>query len=159
MSAVATPVTDLRSALEDAVAALADGASPKAAPTLERPKQSGHGDYATNAALLLAPVLRRPPRDVAADLGEELQGRLGPALERVEVAGPGFLNLVLADAWYAGALDAVLDAGADFGGGGAGPVRTVTLEFVSANPTGPLHVGHARNAAYGDALARLLRFR
>jgi arginyl-tRNA synthetase len=159
MSAVATPVTDLRSAVEDAVAALADGASPKAAPTLERPKQSGHGDYATNAAMLLAPVLRRPPRDVAADLGEELQGRLGPALERVEVAGPGFLNLVLADGWYAGALDAVLGAGEDFGGGGAAPPLHVNLEFVSANPTGPLHVGHARNAAYGDALARLLRFR
>ena len=159
MSAVATPVTDLRSALEDAVAALADGASPKAAPTLERPKQSGHGDYATNAAMLLAPVLRRPPRDVAADLGEELQARLGPALERVEVAGPGFLNLVLADGWYAGALDAVLGVGEDFGGGGAAPPLHVNLEFVSANPTGPLHVGHARNAAYGDALARLLRFR
>jgi arginyl-tRNA synthetase len=159
MSAVATPVTDLRSALQGAVAALADGGSPKAAPTLERPKQAGHGDYATNAAMLLAPVLRRSPRDVAAELGEELKTRLGPALERVEVAGPGFLNLVLADAWYAGALEAVLAAGEDFGGGGAAPVRNVNLEFVSANPTGPLHVGHARNAAYGDALARLLRFR
>ena len=160
MSAVATPVTDLRSALDAAVAALADGASPKAAPTLERPKQAGLGDYSTNAAMLLAPVLRRSPRDVAADLGEELQARLGPALERVEVAGPGFLNLVLADAWFAGALDARPGRG---GGlrrrrGGAAPSTSI-VEFVSANPTGPMHVGHARNAAYGDALARLLRFR
>jgi arginyl-tRNA synthetase len=96
---------------------------------------------------------------VAADLGEELKARLGPALERVEVAGPGFLNLVLADAWYDGALDAVIAVGEGFGAGGAAPAHTVNLEFVSANPTGPLHVGHARNAAYGDALARLLRFR
>jgi arginyl-tRNA synthetase len=154
-----TAVADLRSALQDAVASLADGGTPKAAPTLERPKQAGHGDYATNAAMLLAPVLRRPPRDVAASLGEELQGRLGPALERVEVAGPGFLNLSLADGWFAAALDGVLAAGERFGGGGADPPRRVNLEFVSANPTGPLHVGHARNAAYGDALARILGFR
>jgi arginyl-tRNA synthetase len=154
-----TPVADLRAALDAAVAALADGGAPKAAPTLERPKQSGHGDYATNAAMLLAPLLRRSPRDVAALLGDELRERLGPALERVEVAGPGFLNLFLADAWYATALDGVLAAGEGFGGGGADPPRRVNVEFVSANPTGPLHVGHSRNAAYGDALSRILGFR
>jgi arginyl-tRNA synthetase len=154
-----TPVTDIRAALDAAVASLADDDAPKSAPTLERPKQAGHGDYATNAAMLLAPVLRQPPRDVAARLGDELQGRLGAALERVEVAGPGFLNLFLADAWYAAALDGVLAAGERFGAGGADPPRRINLEFVSANPTGPLHVGHSRNAAYGDALARILGFR
>jgi arginyl-tRNA synthetase len=154
-----TPVAELRAALEAAVAALGDGAAPKSAPTLERPKQAGHGDYATNAAMLLAPLLREPPREVAERLGDELQQRLGPVLERVEVAGPGFLNLFLADSWYAAALDGVLAAGEAFGGGGADPVRRINLEFVSANPTGPLHVGHTRNAAYGDALARILGFR
>ena len=154
-----TPVTDLRAALDAAVASLADDDSPKSAPTLERPKQAGHGDYATNAAMLLAPVLRQPPRDVAARLGDELQVRLGAALERTEVAGPGFLNLFLADGWYAAALDGVLAAGDAFGGGGVESPRRINLEFVSANPTGPLHVGHSRNAAYGDALARILGFR
>jgi len=154
-----TPIADLRAAVEAAVAALGDGGPPRAAPTLERPKQAGHGDYATNAALLLAPVLRQSPRDVAARLADALQARLGTALQRVEVAGPGFLNLFLADAWYLGALDGVLAAGDRFGAGGADPPRRVNLEFVSANPTGPLHVGHSRNAAYGDALARMLAFR
>src|SRR4051812_24247003 len=154
-----TPIADLRAAVEAAVAALGDGGPPRAAPTLERPKQSGHGDYATNAAMLLAPVLAQSPRDVAVRLGEELRDRLGPTLDRVEVAGPGFLNLFLADAWYGGALDDVLAAGERYGGGGADPARRGNVEFVSANPTGPLHVGHTRNAAYGDAIARLLGFR
>src|SRR4051812_20964858 len=154
-----TPIADLRAAVEAAVAALGDGGPPRAAPTLERPKQAGHGDYATNAALLLAPVLRQSPRDVAARLADALQARLGTALQRVGVAGPGFLNLFLADAWYLGALDGVLAAGDRLGAGGAAPPRRVNLEFVSANPTGPLHVGHSRNAAYGDALARMLAFR
>ena len=154
-----TPVTRLRAAVEAAVAALADGATPRSQPTLERPKQAGHGDYATNAALLLAPALGAPPREVAERLGGELRERLGPALDRVEVAGPGFLNLFLADRWYVEAIDGVLDAGEQFGGGGADPVRNVNVEFVSTNPTGPMHVGHTRNAAYGDALARLLAFR
>src|SRR5919197_2176025 len=124
-----TPVTDLRAALDAAVASLADDDSPKSAPTLERPKRPGHGDYGTNAAMLLAPVLRQPPRDVAARLGDELQARLGPAVERIEVAGPGFLNLFLADLWYAAALDGVLAAGERFGAGGAVPPRRINLEF------------------------------
>jgi arginyl-tRNA synthetase len=153
-----TPVTELRAAVDAAVAALGDGTPARAQPTLERPKQAGHGDYATNAALLLAPALGAPPREVAERLGDELRERLGPALDRVEVAGPGFLNLFLADRWYVRALAGVLEAGDAFGGGGVEPVRRVNLEFVSANPTGPMHVGHTRNAAYGDALARLLEF-
>ena len=77
-------------------------------------------------------------------------------LERYEVAGPGFLNLFLSDSWLAGALSQVLAAGPAYGLGGARPPERVLVEFVSANPTGPMHVGHARNAAYGDALARML---
>ncbi len=153
-----TPVTDLRAAVEAAAAALANGGSTKSPPTLERPKQADHGDYATNAALVLAPLLKAPPREVAERLGGALRDRLGDALERVEVAGPGFLNLFLADPWYVGALDWVLAAGDGYGGRGASPALRVNVEFVSANPTGPLTAASGRHAAYGDALARVLGF-
>ena len=153
-----TPVTDLRAAVEAAAAGLANGGSTKSQPTLERPKQADHGDYATNAALVLAPLLKAPPREVAERLSGALRDRLGEALERVEVAGPGFLNLFLADPWYVEALDWVLAAGDGFGGGGATPALRVNVEFVSANPTGPLTAASGRHAAYGDALARVLGF-
>jgi arginyl-tRNA synthetase len=153
-----TPVTDLRAAVEAAASGLANGGAAKSRPTLERPKQADHGDYATNAALVLAPVLKAPPREVAERLGGALRDRLGDALERVEVAGPGFLNLFLADPWYVEALDWVLAAGDGFGGGGASPALRVDVEFVSANPTGPLTAASGRHAAYGDALSRVLQF-
>jgi arginyl-tRNA synthetase len=155
-----TPIDDLRGAVERAAAAVREGAGPVGAtPTLERPKKAQFGDYSTNAAMLLAPKLGAPPREVAERLGEALQAEMGERLARVEVAGPGFLNVFLADGWYREALGHVLEAQGDFGGGGAGPdAERVLIEFVSANPTGPLHVGHARNAAYGDALARVLAF-
>src|SRR3954464_15784615 len=103
-----TPLDDLRAAVEAAAADLLNGAAPSAAPTLERPKRADHGDYSTNAAMLLAPALKAAPREIAGRLGEALGERLGDQLERVEVAGPGFLNLFLADAWYAGAAAHVL---------------------------------------------------
>jgi arginyl-tRNA synthetase len=153
-----TPVTDLRAAVEAAAAGLADDGGQRSRPTLERPKQADHGDYATNAALVLAPVLKAPPREVAERLGGALRERLGDALDRVEVAGPGFLNLFLADPWYVEAVDWVLAAGEGYGGGGASPALRVNVEFVSANPTGPLTAASGRHAAYGDALSRVLAF-
>jgi arginyl-tRNA synthetase len=153
-----TPIAALRAAVEAAAGELANGGSPRSRPTLERPKQAGHGDYATNAALLLAPVVGAPPRDVAERLGDALRASLGPALDRVEVAGPGFLNLFLADAWYAQAVDWVLEAGDGFGALTRERPERVNLEFVSANPTGPLTAASGRHAAYGDALARILTF-
>jgi arginyl-tRNA synthetase len=156
---------DLLGAVEDvARAAGADGAgelSPArghGAITLERPRRAQFGDYSTNAAMLLAGRLGEQPRAVAERLGLALAGRLGASLQRHEIAGPGFLNLFLSDAWVAAALAEVLGAGEGFGGGGASAPERVLVEFVSSNPTGPLHVGHARNAAYGDALARILAF-
>jgi arginyl-tRNA synthetase len=107
---------------------------------------------------MLGPRLGEAPRQVAEQIAVALEGRLGADLERFEIAGPGFLNLYLADAWLAGALVQVLDAGDSYGAGRAVAAERVLVEFVSANPTGPMHVGHARNAAYGDALARLLAF-
>jgi arginyl-tRNA synthetase len=124
--------------------------------TLERPPRVEFGDYSTNAALLMAPALGAPPREVAQGLGAELRERVGGDLERFEVAGPGFVNLFLGDGWHRRALAAILEAGERFGAGGTARRERVLVEFVSANPTGPMHVGHARNAAYGDALARVL---
>lgn len=156
-----TPLQQLRAAVEDVSAALrGDGAAPGGtAPTVERPRREGFGDYSTNAAMLLAPRVGKPPREIAELLGAALQERLGGALERFEVAGPGFLNLFLSDGWYGEALEHVLGAADGFGGGGAGDAsERVLVEFVSANPTGPLVAASGRHAAYGDALARILAF-
>ncbi|MGA8365347.1 MAG: arginine--tRNA ligase [Solirubrobacteraceae bacterium] len=163
---VRTPVDELREAVLAGAEALASadvaggsgGLGRPDAIVLERPPKADFGDYATNAALLLAPSLGIAPREVAERLGVELERRLGERLRRFEVAGPGFLNLFLADSWLRGALTRVLAGDATFGSGGARPPERILIEFVSANPTGPMHVGHARNAAYGDALARVLTF-
>jgi arginyl-tRNA synthetase len=154
-----TPLDELRAAVEAAAADLRNGGSPAAAKaTLEQPKQAGFGDYSTNAAMLLAPALGQPPRQIAEKLGERLSDRLGDVVEKVEVAGPGFLNVFLADPWYVAAARDILEAGDLWGR--ATPERSlkVNVEFVSANPTGPATAASARHAAYGDALARLLEF-
>jgi arginyl-tRNA synthetase len=124
--------------------------------TLERPSDPAHGDYATNAALRLAGARRQAPRELAAELVEAAQAL--PEVERAEIAGPGFVNIFLKDAWFAEALGAMLEAGESFGGGFAEPRERVQVEMVSANPTGPITVASARNGAYGDSVARLLEF-
>ena len=138
----------------DPVSKLAEALGPDV--VLERPSEAAHGDYATNAALKLAGARRLPPRQLAAELVELAESL--PEVERAEVAGPGFVNLFLADAWFVDALTAALAAGDRFGAGSADPSLTIQVEMVSANPTGPLHVAHARNGAYGDSVARLLEF-
>jgi arginyl-tRNA synthetase len=162
VTAPSTPLDGLRGAVLAAAEELLAGGSSiprRGAITLERPPRADFGDYSTNAALLFAAGLGSSPREVAQRLGSALQQRLGASLERFEVAGPGFLNLFLADSWLTDALADVLAAGELFGAGGAEAPERILVEFVSANPTGPMHVGHARNAAYGDALARVLAFR
>lgn len=153
-----TTETGLRETVLAVAGKLAGGESSRRAITLERPPRPDFGDYSTNAALLLAPAAGAQPREVAERLGEALAVRLGEELVRFEVAGPGFLNLFLSDGWHRGALAEVLTAGESFGRDGAAARERIIVEFVSANPTGPMHVGHARNAAYGDALARVLAF-
>jgi arginyl-tRNA synthetase len=157
MSRAATtdPVADLHEAVSAATSALADG-SARLAPALERPPRPDLGDYSTNAAMLLAPLRGESPRQVAERLGSELAASLGEVAARVEVAGPGFLNLFLTDSWHRGAAAQVLAAGDGFGTGGAERPETVLLEFVSANPTGPITAAAGRHAAYGDSLARVL---
>jgi arginyl-tRNA synthetase len=120
---------------------------------LERPAEAEHGDYATNVALQLAGVRRRPPREIAAEIAESA-ARLEP-VDRAEVAGPGFVNLFLRDDWFAATLGEILAAGDEFGSGGAEQAERVQVEMVSANPTGPITVASARNGAYGDSVARL----
>ena len=156
-SHVRAPLEQLRGAVRTATATVrgADGEL-GVQPRLERPKRAGQGDYSTNAAMLLAPVLDAPPRVIAEKLGTALSELLGAQLERAEVAGPGFLNLVLSDAWLKEALRSILEAGDEFGAGAADPADRVLIEFVSANPTGPLVAASGRHAAYGDALARIL---
>jgi arginyl-tRNA synthetase len=155
-SAGQAPLAELAGAVQSVALQLApDG---KGRPlSLERPPSADLGDYSTNAALVLASAARKPPRELAEGIGATLAQRLQGRLARFEVAGPGFLNLHLDDAWHRQSLAAVLDAGERFGAGEAVAER-VLVEFVSANPTGPMHVGHARNAAYGDSLSRLLDF-
>jgi arginyl-tRNA synthetase len=123
---------------------------------LERPPKPDFGDYSTNAAMLRAPTEGKPPREVAAALAEELKERLGDDIERIDVAGPGFLNLFMSAGWFRRAVEAAVGQGEDFGRGSGG--ERVLVEFVSANPTGPMTVASARGAAIGDALARLLSF-
>jgi arginyl-tRNA synthetase len=123
---------------------------------LERPSRAEHGDYATNVALRQSPQNGRPPRELAEQLAGQFAGL--PQVERAEVAGPGFVNLFLAPGWYADALAEIVAAGERYGAGSAQTAERVQVELVSANPTGPLTVGSARNAAYGDAVARVLAF-
>ncbi len=123
---------------------------------VERPRESGRGDLASNAALALAGRLGRPPRAVAAEIARRLDGVAG--VERVEVAGPGFLNFHLRGDARGDALAAILRADARYGRSERGGGRRVMVEFVSANPTGPLHLGHGRQAALGDAIANLLEW-
>ncbi len=121
----------------------------------EVPRQAEHGDYATNTALVLARAARRPPRQVAEMIVQHFPAM--PEVDRLEVAGPGFINVVLSSAWYTSALRELLAAGESYGRADTLRGQRIRLEFVSANPTGPLVIVNARAAAIGDALARLLR--
>ncbi|NCU20593.1 arginine--tRNA ligase, partial [Candidatus Falkowbacteria bacterium] len=152
---------DIRARVIDALGAMvAAGDLPTgldmSAVAVEPPRDPAHGDMATNAAMVLAKPAGLAPRAIA----EALAARLGadPRISLAEVAGPGFLNLRLAPAVWQGVIRAALAAGRDFGRSDLGAGQRVNVEFVSANPTGPMHVGHTRGAVFGDALAALLAF-
>ena len=151
---------DIRGLVIEALEAMtAEGALPGglefAAVTVEPPRDAAHGDMATNAAMVLAKPAGQSPRAIAEALAARLvaDGRIA----RAEVAGPGFLNLTLLDETWTGLVARVLDDPA-FGRSTMGQGQKVNVEFVSANPTGPMHVGHTRGAVFGDALASLLEF-
>jgi arginyl-tRNA synthetase len=124
-----------------------------AAVELERPKDATHGDFATNVAMRSAKAAGRPPRELAQELAHKVAAL--DEVESAEVAGPGFLNIRVADAFF---LDALSEVGEGYGGGSAENTERVQVEMVSANPTGPIVVSAARNGAYGDCVARLLAF-
>jgi arginyl-tRNA synthetase len=152
---------DIRTLVIDSLTALAaEGLLPEgldmAQVAVEPPRDGAHGDMATNAAMVLAKPAKMQPRAIA----EALAARLlqDPRVTTAEVAGPGFLNLRLVPQLWQGVVKAALEQGADFGRSTLGAGRKVNVEFVSANPTGPMHVGHVRGAVVGDALARLLAF-
>jgi arginyl-tRNA synthetase len=151
------PDTDPRSYLAQLLADAVAVAIPEqrgAAIVLERPKQAGHGDYASNLALQLAKALKRSPSDIAQALVQALP--LSPWLAKAEVAGAGFINLFLTPTAKQGVVTDILARGKRYGQIAFGQGRKVQVEFVSANPTGPLHVGHGRGAAFGASLANVL---
>ena len=122
---------------------------------VEAPRDPSHGDLTTNAALVLAKPAQARPRDLAMKLLDVLKEN--PDIESMAVAGPGFLNITLAPAFWPKVLRSALQEGADYGRSNVGAGEKVNVEYVSANPTGPLHVGHCRGAVFGDALANLLK--
>jgi arginyl-tRNA synthetase len=123
---------------------------------VEPPRDAAHGDMATNAAMVLAKEARAKPRELAEKIAEKL--RHDDLIASVDIAGPGFINLTLKPQAWSDALRTVLREGASYGRGAAGAAEKVNVEYVSANPTGPMHVGHCRGAVFGDALASLLDF-
>ena len=155
MTAAASP--DLRTHLGGLFSEALATVAPDAATTeiiLERPKQIQHGDYACNLALQLAKILKRKPRDIAGALIAAMPA--SPYLAKTEIAGAGFINCFLKPAAHQSTIARVLSAGKEYGRSTVGGGQKVMVEFVSANPTGPLHVGHGRQAALGDAIAALL---
>jgi arginyl-tRNA synthetase len=149
----ADPIAELNAALERGMGGLSERIIDV---SFERPKRAEQGDFSTNAALQLAPIVKGAPRTVAEELGASLSESLGAACERVEVAGPGFLNLFMSDTWYRNGVEFILSA--ERFGSHASRAPAISLEFVSANPTGPLTAAGGRGAAYGDSLARVLEF-
>ncbi|MBW2093214.1 MAG: arginine--tRNA ligase, partial [Deltaproteobacteria bacterium] len=123
--------------------------------TIEVPRQASHGDWATNAAMIMAGAEKRPPRELAETIIKYIEDENG-YLKRIEIAGPGFINFTLSEKWWYHVLREIQRLGPDYGRLDIGRGQKVLVEFVSTNPTGPLHVGHGRGAAVGDALARIL---
>ncbi|WP_035383218.1 arginine--tRNA ligase [Ferriphaselus sp. R-1] len=154
---MSVPVLDFKSHLSELFAQARAVVAPELADApivIERPKQAAHGDYACNLAMQLAKPLRKAPRDIANALIAALPQT--DFIDKVEIAGAGFINVFIAPAAKRRVVAGVLQAGAGYGHVHVGQGRKIQVEFVSANPTGPLHIGHGRGAAVGDSLCRLL---
>src|SRR5882672_2597252 len=150
----------VRTLLKDALSGLvADGVLPglPASIPIERSKRAEHGDFASNVALVVAKGAGKPPRTIAEAIIARLDKGGDSPLQSADIAGPGFINLRLADRLWQGALADILAAGPDWGRSPERAHPKINLEYLSANPTGPMHVAHGRHAAVGDALARVLR--
>ena len=124
--------------------------------TVEIPAETTHGDFASNAAMVSARTFRMAPVKIANILAECIDCASARYIDRVEIAGPGFINFFVSDAWFASIVSGVLEAGEEYGRSDIGKGEKVMVEFVSANPTGPMHMGNARGGAIGDCLAAAL---
>jgi len=145
---------DILDHVRSATAKVLTGSVDQARVTVELPRDPAHGDIATNAAMVLAKDAGRKPRELAEAIAEKL--RADALVAKADVAGPGFINLTLKQAAWIAALRGAVQSGAQYGASDSGQGKLVNVEYVSANPTGPMHVGHGRGAVFGDALANLL---
>src|SRR5689334_11486082 len=139
MSPTTDPVAELRAAVAAAAAELSGNGASKSF-SFDRPPKPEFGDYSTNAAMLLAPTMGEQPRAIAEKLGGLVEEKLSGEVQKVDVAGPGFLNLFMSDAWWRDSLTAAVTAGDGFGAGVVETAERILVEFVSANPTGPITV-------------------
>ncbi|MBQ3693300.1 MAG: arginine--tRNA ligase [Synergistaceae bacterium] len=145
----------LNDALRESVKAFGVADADNIYAEFDRPKHEGHGDRAANVAMRLARPLRMNPKDIAAKIAVNLNSDV---IDRTEIAGPGFVNVFLSGKFYAEVISDILEQGMNYGSVNLGQGKKVQVEFVSANPTGPLHIGHGRGAAVGDSVARILKF-
>ena len=150
-----TAVEKLNDALRESVKAFGVADADNIYAEFDRPKHEGHGDRAANVAMRLARPLRMNPKDIAAKIAVNLNSDV---IDRTEIAGPGFVNVFLSGKFYAEVISDILEQGMNYGSVNLGQGKKVQVEFVSANPTGPLHIGHGRGAAVGDSVARILKF-
>ena len=158
MNAVEQVQQSIKEAIQNAVIK-AQLAEPEAVPSihLESPRDKANGDYATNIAMQLTKLAKKPPRAIAEAILEHLD-TTGTPIEKIEIAGPGFMNIVLRKDYLADVVKAVLEQGKDYGRSNSGAGEKIQVEFVSANPTGDLHLGHARGSSVGDSLCNVLDF-
>ena len=159
MNAVEQIQQEVKDALYQAVieAGLTEEASIPAV-LLETPRNKENGDYATNIAMQLTKIAKQPPRTIAEAIIENVD-KESASIEKIEVAGPGFINITLKKDYLQEVVKTVIEQGAEYGRSNAGKGERIQVEFVSANPTGDLHLGHARGASVGDSLCNVLRFR
>ena len=148
-------ISAVNSAAEKAIGAGTLPAAELTPFTVETPANRDHGDYAVNAAMSWAKAFHKAPRAIAEALVEQLELE-GSFIDRCEIAGPGFMNFFLNDAYYAAVLRDISEKGENYGKSDFGKGKRILVEFVSANPTGPMHIGNARGGALGDALAAVL---
>ena len=150
------PKAEIQAALKKAIEKEAPGQNAERIYALERPRQASHGDYASSAALQLTKILKKNPRELAQSLSSSIQALLPPGIATLSIEGPGFINFRLQQGTKTDVVRKVLETKGDYGRARKDKPTPVQVEFVSANPTGPLHVGHGRQAALGDALASLI---
>ena len=160
LNPIAAASSEAKSLILEAMGRLvADGvfpAEPLPAFNIEIPADRAHGDFAANVAMVSAKALHMPPRKIAEAIAEQIDLQ-DTSFDKIEIAGPGFMNFYLSQSWYSGVIANVIAEGQDYGKSDTGKNQRVLVEFVSANPTGPMHVGNARGGAIGDSLVSVLQ--